>query len=92
VLDHYLSNQFIRWPILSPNYFYLVDRQTWLWLWSKPAKALNTGLVTLLLIGAPVPVAGDCGHDRAHLGAAVVRAADPDPERLRRTRAIHGPG
>jgi len=53
VLDHYLSNQFIRWPILSPNYFYLVDRQTWLWLWSTPAKALNTGLVTLLLIALP---------------------------------------
>jgi CDP-diacylglycerol---glycerol-3-phosphate 3-phosphatidyltransferase len=53
VLDTYLSNQFTRWPILSPNYFYVVDRQTWLWLWSKPAKAFNCGLVTLLLIGLP---------------------------------------
>ena len=53
VLDHFLSNQFIRWPILSPNYFYLVDRRTWLWLWSTPAKALNTGLVTVLLIALP---------------------------------------
>ena len=53
VLDTYLSNQFMRWPILSPNYFYIVDRQTWTWLWSKPAKAFNCGLVTLLLIGLP---------------------------------------
>jgi len=53
VLDHYLSNQFLRWPIISPNYFYHVDRQTWMWLWSTPAKALNTGLVTVLLIALP---------------------------------------
>jgi CDP-diacylglycerol---glycerol-3-phosphate 3-phosphatidyltransferase len=53
VLDTYLSNQFIRWPVLSPNYFYMVDRQTWRWLWSMPAKAFNCGLVTLLLIGLP---------------------------------------
>jgi len=53
VLDTYLSNQFIRWPVLSPNYFYMVDRETWKWLWSKPAKAFNCGLVTLLLIGLP---------------------------------------
>jgi CDP-diacylglycerol--glycerol-3-phosphate 3-phosphatidyltransferase len=53
VLDTYLSNQFMRWPILSPNYFYVIDRETWKWLWSKPAKAFNCGLVTLLLIGLP---------------------------------------
>jgi len=53
VLDTYLSNQFVRWPVLSPNYFYMVDRETWRWLWSKPAKAFNCGLVTLLLIGLP---------------------------------------
>jgi CDP-diacylglycerol---glycerol-3-phosphate 3-phosphatidyltransferase len=53
VLDTYLSNQFVRWPVLSPNYFYMVDRATWRWLWSKPAKAFNCGLVTLLLIGLP---------------------------------------
>jgi hypothetical protein len=22
VVDHYLSNQYLRWPIMSPNYFY----------------------------------------------------------------------
>lgn len=53
VLDHFLSNQFVRWPIASPNYFYRVDRLTWQWLWSRPGKAMNTGLVTLLTIGVP---------------------------------------
>jgi len=53
VLDHFLSNQFVRWPIRSPNYFYQVDRLTWWWLSSKPAKGLNTGLVTLLTICVP---------------------------------------
>jgi CDP-diacylglycerol---glycerol-3-phosphate 3-phosphatidyltransferase len=53
ILDTYLSNQFMRWPVLSPNYFYMVDRLTWKWLWSMPAKAFNCGLVTLLLIGLP---------------------------------------
>ncbi len=26
VVDHYLSNQYLRWPIMSPNYFYHVDQ------------------------------------------------------------------
>lgn len=55
VLDHFLSNQFARWRVRSPNYFYEVDRVTWAWLWSTPAKALNCGLVTLLVIGQPWP-------------------------------------
>lgn len=50
VLDHYLSNQFMRWPIISPNYFYKVDRTIWHLNWSKAGKACNTGLVTLLLL------------------------------------------
>lgn len=50
VLDHYLSNQFMRWPIISPNYFYKVDRAIWHLNWSKPGKACNTGLVTLMLL------------------------------------------
>lgn len=29
LLDTCLSNQFMRWPILSPNYFSVIDRQTW---------------------------------------------------------------
>jgi len=51
ILDHYLSIQFLRWPILSPNYFYLVDRTIWRLNWSQPAKFFNSGMVTILLLG-----------------------------------------
>jgi CDP-diacylglycerol--glycerol-3-phosphate 3-phosphatidyltransferase len=51
VIDHYLSNQYLRWPILSPNYFYKVDHTIWALNWSKLGKACNTGLVTVLLLG-----------------------------------------
>jgi CDP-diacylglycerol---glycerol-3-phosphate 3-phosphatidyltransferase len=51
LLDNYLSNQFMRWPILSPNYFYLVDRTIWRLNWSPPAKFFNSGMVTILLLG-----------------------------------------
>jgi CDP-diacylglycerol--glycerol-3-phosphate 3-phosphatidyltransferase len=50
LLDHYLSNQFMRWQLLSPNYFHLVDRRIWWLNWSAPAKFLNSGLVTILLL------------------------------------------
>jgi CDP-diacylglycerol--glycerol-3-phosphate 3-phosphatidyltransferase len=50
ILDHYLSNQFLRWPILSPNYFYLVDGTIWWLNWSPPAKFLNSGAVTIVLL------------------------------------------
>lgn len=42
VLDCVLSLAFLRWPLTSPNYFYLVDRGVWRLNWSPPAKALNT--------------------------------------------------
>ena len=50
LIDHYLSNQFLRWPLLSPNYFHLVDRRIWRLNWSPPAKAVNSVLGTLLLV------------------------------------------
>lgn len=53
VFDHYLSNQFLRWKIISPNYFYRVDKYIFNLLWSKLGKAANTGLVTLLIILVP---------------------------------------
>lgn len=49
-IDHYLSNQFMRWPVLSPNYFYVVDRTIWLWNWSAPGKLLNSAVITGLLV------------------------------------------
>ena len=50
VIDHYLSNQYLRWPIISPNYFHRVDQIVWRLNWSKLGKMGNTGLVTLLLL------------------------------------------
>jgi CDP-diacylglycerol--glycerol-3-phosphate 3-phosphatidyltransferase len=54
VLDCLLSLGFLHWPeVLSPNYFYVVDRPIWRMNWSQPAKALNTGLLIVLLVGLP---------------------------------------
>jgi CDP-diacylglycerol--glycerol-3-phosphate 3-phosphatidyltransferase len=50
VIDCFLSLAFLAWPVRSPNYFYVVDRQTWLWNWSKPAKAVNSSLFAVLLL------------------------------------------
>lgn len=57
VLDTMLTFSFLLWPwMLSPNYFYKVDRPIFVWNWSKPAKALNTGAVVVSLV-----VAGQTG-------------------------------
>ncbi len=48
VLDAYLTLAFIRWSLLSPNYFGLVDATVYRLNWSPPAKATNTGAVVLL--------------------------------------------
>ncbi len=56
ILDQYLSNQFLRWPILSPNYFNLVDELIWKLNWSVPGKLFNTGLVTVLLVLLPTQI------------------------------------
>lgn len=53
VIDQYLSTQYLRWPISSPNYFASVSRRVWALNWSPAGKALNTGLVTVLLIALP---------------------------------------
>jgi CDP-diacylglycerol--glycerol-3-phosphate 3-phosphatidyltransferase len=50
VIDCFLSLAFLAWPVRSPNYFYVVDRQIWLWNWSKPAKAVNSSLFAVLLL------------------------------------------
>jgi CDP-diacylglycerol--glycerol-3-phosphate 3-phosphatidyltransferase len=62
-IDHFLSNQFMRWPILSPNYFYKVDRKIWQWNWSTPGKALNSGVVTGTLVFTHSAIIGSivCG-------------------------------
>lgn len=50
VVDAFLSLSFLAWPIRSPNYFYVVDRRIWLWNWSRPGKAANSGLFAVLLL------------------------------------------
>jgi CDP-diacylglycerol--glycerol-3-phosphate 3-phosphatidyltransferase len=56
VVDLMLSLAFLAWPLVSPNYFYLVDRPTWLLNWSPVAKSLNSAafLAALLLTGSAV--------------------------------------
>jgi CDP-diacylglycerol--glycerol-3-phosphate 3-phosphatidyltransferase len=56
VLDCGLSLTFLRWPLLSPNYFGLVHRAVYLWNWSPVAKAINTGALVVLVLVAPSPV------------------------------------
>ncbi|MFC4022003.1 CDP-alcohol phosphatidyltransferase family protein [Micromonospora sp. GCM10011542] len=52
VLDTMLSLAFLCWPVISPNYFYLVDRRVWALNWSPLAKAANTsGVVGAITFG-----------------------------------------
>lgn len=62
VLDTMLSLAFLRWPVLSPNHFHLIDRRVWALNWSPGAKAANTAGV----IGAIA-----CGQYRLALAVAV---------------------
>lgn len=51
-LDTMLSLSFLRWPILSPNYFDVVHRGVYRWNWWPPAKVLNTtSLVVAIVAG-----------------------------------------
>ncbi|MBA3818619.1 MAG: CDP-alcohol phosphatidyltransferase family protein [Deltaproteobacteria bacterium] len=62
-IDHFLSNQFMRWPIKSPNYFHLVDRTIWQWNWSPIGKLVNSAVVTGVLVLSKNVIAGSivCG-------------------------------
>lgn len=52
VVDCLLSLAFLLWPLTSPNYFGVVDRQVYLLNWSHPAKAVNNvGIVAVVLVG-----------------------------------------
>lgn len=50
VIDQYISNQYLRYSLLSPNYFHKVDKIIWQLNWSPPGKFLNGGLVTFTLL------------------------------------------
>nr|WP_320065540.1 CDP-alcohol phosphatidyltransferase family protein [Micromonospora sp. RTGN7] len=56
ILDCALSLSFLRWPLLSINYFHLVHRGVYRWNWSPPAKAANTAGLVLLVAFGPTPV------------------------------------
>jgi CDP-diacylglycerol--glycerol-3-phosphate 3-phosphatidyltransferase len=58
VVDCFLSLAFLAWPIRSPNYFFVVDRQLWLWNWSKPAKAANSAIFAVILLVTGMPLLG----------------------------------
>jgi len=57
VLDSMLSMAFLCWPVLSPNYFHVVDRRVWQLNWSPLAKAANTAGVVGALALELFPVA-----------------------------------
>jgi len=52
-IDFYLSYQFIKYNIISPNYFYKVDKIIYLLNYSPGGKFSNSSVVTLLLIFLP---------------------------------------
>ncbi|MCZ2838381.1 CDP-alcohol phosphatidyltransferase family protein [Modestobacter sp. VKM Ac-2985] len=53
VVDLPLTLLPMRWPVLSPNYFFLVDRLAWTLNWHVVAKVTNTTLLVLLLVFVP---------------------------------------
>jgi phosphatidylglycerophosphate synthase len=57
VLDCVLSLSFLRWSLVSPNYFYRVDLTVWRYNWSSPAKTVNTVAVVIAVVSGLMPVA-----------------------------------
>ncbi|MGB7448536.1 MAG: CDP-alcohol phosphatidyltransferase family protein [Ornithinimicrobium sp.] len=55
VLDLMLSLAFLRFPLASPNYFYLADPTIYRYNWSRVAKGLNSALflAVVVLVGVP---------------------------------------
>lgn len=49
MVDCVLSLGFLRWPILSPNYFGQVDARIYRWNWHPVAKATNTSALIVLV-------------------------------------------
>jgi len=52
-VDFYLSYQFVKYDIISPNYFYKVDRTVYRLNFSPVGKFCNSTVVTLTLIFLP---------------------------------------
>lgn len=54
-IDGFLSLAFLFWPLLSPNYFYLVDKRIFDLNWSPVGKVANSSvfLLATIFIGSP---------------------------------------
>ena len=52
-VDYYLSYQFLKYDIISPNYFYKVDKTVYVLNFSPLGKFCNSTVVTLILIFLP---------------------------------------
>ena len=52
-IDFYLSYQFIKFDIISVDFFYLVDRKVFKLNFSQPGKFANSTVIPLLLILLP---------------------------------------
>lgn len=52
-IDFYLSYQFLKYDIISPNYFYKVDKTVYSLNFSPLGKLANSTVVTLILIFFP---------------------------------------
>ena len=50
VIDDYLSLAFQRWPLSSPNYFYLIDPVIWRLNWSPLAKMTNSAALLFAMV------------------------------------------
>ena len=52
-IDTYLSLSFLEWPIISANYFYLVDRRVFLLNWTPLAKSLHSTSLLVIVFAVP---------------------------------------
>jgi CDP-diacylglycerol---glycerol-3-phosphate 3-phosphatidyltransferase len=50
LVDNQLSLAFLKWPIMSPNYFYAVDKLIYKLNWSPLAKSTNTSLFLFTVV------------------------------------------
>ncbi|HVQ19071.1 MAG TPA: phosphatase PAP2 family protein [Actinomycetes bacterium] len=50
IVDLLLSLAFLAWPLVSPNYFYLVDQRIWALNWSPLGKSINSAAFIAILL------------------------------------------
>lgn len=86
VLDCVLSLSFLLWDIVSPNYFFVVDRQVFAWNWSHPAKAINNLGVIVAVLSGSLPLALLIVIAQIAVKIASARVV------LRRARELQDPG